>query len=118
MVNLIIDGKKVEAEAGETILKAARGYGISIPSLCSHEAIEQSGACRLCAVEIKKGARTRVVSSCLYQVEEGLSVDTKSERVMNVRRLVMQLLMARNPASDVLKGMAQEMGLEPEARFI
>ena len=118
MVNLIIDGKQIEAQAGATILHVAREYGIPIPTLCSHEAVEQSGACRLCVVEIKKGARTRIVTSCIYQVEEGLSVDTKSERVMNVRRLVMELLMARNPAADVLKGMAQEMGLEPQARFV
>ena len=118
MINLIIDGKKVEAEGGKTILQVAREYGIPIPTLCSHEAIEQSGACRLCVVEIKKGARTRIVTSCLYQVEEGLYVDTKSDRVMNVRRLVMELLMARNPAADVLTSMAQEMGVEPQARFI
>src|SRR3989304_8807731 len=118
MINLIIDGKKVEAEGGKTILQVAREYGIPIPTLCSREEIELSGACRLCVVGIKKGARTRIVASCLYQVEEGLSVDTKSDRVMNVRRLVMELLMARNPAADVLTGMAQEMGGEPQARFI
>lgn len=118
MPNLVIDGKKVEAETGATILQVAREYGIGIPTLCSHDSIEPSGACRLCVVEIKKGARTRVVTSCLYQVEDGLSVDTKSERVMNVRRLVLELLMARNPEAELLKEMAQEMGLEPQARFI
>ncbi len=118
MVNLLIDGKKVEAESGATILQVAREYGIPIPTLCSHDSLEPSGACRLCVVEIKKGARTRIVTSCLYQVEEGLSVDTKSERVMNVRRLVLELLMARNPEADVLKELAQEMGVDAQPRFI
>lgn len=118
MPNLVIDGKKVEAETGATILQVAREYGIGIPTLCSHDSIEPSGACRLCVVEIKKGARTRVVTSCLYQVEDGLYVDTKSERVMNVRRLVLELLLARNPEAEALKELAQEMGVESQARFI
>jgi bidirectional [NiFe] hydrogenase diaphorase subunit len=118
MVNLVIDGKKVEAEAGATILQVAREYGIGIPTLCSHDSIESSGACRLCVVEIKKGARTRVVTSCLYQVEDGLYVDTKSERVMNVRRLVLELLLARNPEAELLKELAQEMGVTHQTRFV
>jgi len=118
MVNLVIDGKKVEAGAGATLLQVAREHGIGIPTLCSHDSIEPSGACRLCVVEIKKGARTRVVTSCLYQVEDGLYVDTKSERVMNVRRLVLELLLARNPEAEVLKELAQEMGVTHQARFV
>lgn len=118
MVNLIIDGQQVEAEVGATILQVARAYGIEIPTLCSHDSIEPSGACRLCVVEIKKGNRTRIVTSCLYQVEKDLVVDTKSERVMNVRRLVLELLMARNPKADVLKELAQEMGVGEQTRFI
>lgn len=118
MANITIDGKKIEAPTGATILQAAREHGIVIPTLCSHEALEQSGACRFCSVEIKKGKRTKVVTSCLYQVEEGLEVDTKSERVLNVRRLILQLLMARNPKADVLQELAREMGVEPQARFV
>ena len=116
-MNLVIDGKNIEAEAGATILEVARKNGIEIPTLCSHDAVEPSGACRLCVVEIKKGRRVRIVTSCLYQVEDGLSVDTKSERVMNVRRLVMELMLARNPESEVIREMAQEMGVEPQARL-
>ncbi len=118
MVNFIIDGKKVEAVSGATILQVASEYGIVIPTLCSHDSIEPSGACRLCVVEIKKGARTRIVTSCLYQAEEGLTVDTKSERVMNVRRLVLELLLARNPEAQALKELAQELGVSPQPRFV
>lgn len=117
MINLTIDNKKIEAEAGQTILEVARENGIVIPTLCSNEALEPSGACRLCVVEIKHGKRTRVVTSCLYTVAEGLTVDTKSERVMEVRRLVLQLLLARCPESVQLREMAQEMGIAPEQRF-
>ena len=117
MINLTIDNKKIEAEAGQTILEVAQENGIVIPTLCSHESLEPSGACRLCVVEIKHGRRTRVVTSCLYTVAEGLAVDTKSERVMEVRRLVIQLLLARCPESVQLKEMAEEMGIAPEQRF-
>lgn len=117
MVNLTIDNKKIEAEAGQTILEVARENGIVIPTLCSNEALEPSGACRMCLVEIKHGKRTRIVTSCLYQVAEGLVVDTKSERVLAARRLVLQLLLARCPESKQLKEMAQELGIQPEPRF-
>jgi NADH dehydrogenase/NADH:ubiquinone oxidoreductase subunit G len=118
MVNLIIDGKNVTAKKDTTVLEAARAAGINIPTLCAHESVSRSGACRLCVVEIKKGSRARIVTSCLYAVEEGLIVDTKSERVQNVRRLVMELLLARCPESEVLQKLAKELGVEPQARFV
>jgi len=118
MVNMIINGKNVSAKEGTMLLETIRGAGISIPTLCAHEAISRSGACRLCVVEIKKGNRTRIVTSCLYGVEEGLEVNTQSNRVLNVRRLVMELLLARCPESELLQKMANEMGVEAQARFV
>src|SRR5271157_895247 len=99
MVNFIIDGKKIAAEKGTMVLEAARANGIDIPTLCAHESISRSGACRLCVVEAKKGKRAKIVTSCLYPVEEGVIIETNNERVMNVRRLVLQLLLARSPES-------------------
>ncbi len=118
MVNMIIDGKNVSAPKDAMLLEAIRGAGISIPTLCAHEAVTRSGACRLCVVEIKKGNRARIVTSCLYGVEEGLIVNTKSERALNVRRLVMELLLARCPESDVLKKLAKELGVDAQTRFL
>lgn len=118
MVNFTVDGKNISAPKGTMLLEAIRGAGISIPTLCAHEAVSRSGACRLCVVEIKKGNRTRIVTSCLYGVEEGLTVNTKSDRVLNVRRLVMELLLARCPESEVLQKLAKELCVEPQARFV
>ena len=118
MVNLIIDGKNITAKEDTMLLEAIRGAGISIPTLCAHEAVSRSGACRLCVVEVRKGNRTRIVTSCLYAAEEGLIVDTKSERVLNVRRLVMELLLARCPESDVLQKLAKELCVESQDRFV
>jgi bidirectional [NiFe] hydrogenase diaphorase subunit len=117
MINLTIDNRKIEAESGQTILEVARENGIVIPTLCSNEALEPSGACRMCVVEVKHGKRTRIVTSCLYPVAEGLMVETKSERVLASRRLVLQLLLARCPGSKQLKEMAEDLGIQPEPRF-
>ncbi|RLB29732.1 MAG: (2Fe-2S)-binding protein, partial [Deltaproteobacteria bacterium] len=117
MVNLTIDNKKVQAEKGSTILKAAQSNGIEIPTLCYHDELTASGACRLCSVEITKGERTRIVTSCIYQVGEALVVNTQSERVLNVRRLVLQLLMARCPESDVIRELAEKVGVKSQPRF-
>lgn len=116
MVTLTIDGREVQAEAGKAILEVARDNNIYIPALCYHEGVEAYGACRLCMVEVGKGGRERLVTSCLYPVEEGLVVRTQTPRVNNVRRMVIELLLARCPDSEVLQDMAQQMGID-KTRF-
>ncbi len=111
MLQLTIDGKKVEAEAGWTLLETARQHGIEIPTLCYHEAVEPFGACRLCVVELKQGDRSRLVASCVYPAEDGLEVLTDTEAVNNVRRWVFELLLAACPASEEIKRMAAEYGV-------
>lgn len=112
MVTLTIDGQEIQAPEGTTILEVARQEGIEIPTLCYHEAVSSAGACRLCMVEIIKGSRTRLVASCLYTVEEGLIVKSNSERVMNIRKTVMELLLARCPNSKPIHDLARSMGIE------
>jgi bidirectional [NiFe] hydrogenase diaphorase subunit len=116
MVNLIIDGVKVQAEEDSTILEVAKFYGIDIPTLCYHEQLTPYGACRLCMVEVEDGRRTRLVASCLYPVKEGIRVKTHSERVMKGRKLILELLLARCPNSKTLQDLASQMGLE-QVRF-
>ncbi len=94
-VTLTIDGRTVEAPEGATVLEAARGAGIEIPTLCHLEGVSPFGACRLCVVEARRDGRTRVVVSCLYPVEEGLSVETETERIARHRRVILELLAAR-----------------------
>ncbi|MCX7815989.1 MAG: 2Fe-2S iron-sulfur cluster-binding protein [Syntrophales bacterium] len=117
MVSFTIDGRRIEAEEGRTILEVAKERGIEIPTLCHHAALSPTGSCRMCVVEIAKNGRSRIVTSCIYKVEDGLVVNTKSERVKAVRKLVLQLLMARCPDSEVIREMAIEMGVKPESRF-
>jgi bidirectional [NiFe] hydrogenase diaphorase subunit len=112
MVTFNIDGRKFEAEEGQTVLHVARENGIDIPTLCHHEAIEPYGACRLCIVEISKGRRSRMVTSCLYPVEEGLEVKTNSPRVISNRKMLVELLLARCSKNKVIKELAEQMGIE------
>lgn len=114
-VRITIDGYSAEAEKGKTILQVAREWGIQIPSLCFHPGLEPFGACRLCVVEITKPDwkdYKRLVTSCLYPVEEDLIVDTQSEEVRENRRVVLDLLLARVPDSDVIRQLAAEYGIE------
>jgi len=111
-VNFTINGQKYSAENGSTILRVARDHGIKIPTLCDHEAIEPYGACRLCIVEITRGTRSRIVTSCLYPVEDGLAVQTDSPRVLRNRRMLLELLLARCSENKVIKELAGEYGIE------
>jgi bidirectional [NiFe] hydrogenase diaphorase subunit len=112
MVTLTIDGRKVQAEEGAMILDVARDNNIYIPALCSHEEVTPYGACRLCMVEIVADGREKLVASCLYPVEEGLIVKTSTERVNEVRRMVVELLLARCPDSEVIQDLAKELGVD------
>jgi bidirectional [NiFe] hydrogenase diaphorase subunit len=112
MVTLTIDGRKVNAPKGATIMEAASSANIRIPNLCSHEELKPYGACRICMVEITHGKRTRLVASCIYEVAQDLLVKTQTERVLNVRKLVIELLLSRNPTHPVLRGIADELGVQ------
>jgi len=109
---LEIDGKEVKATAGMTILEAAQSVGISIPTLCHHEKLEPFGGCRLCTVEVEVRGRTRLVVSCVYPVEDGLVVRTRTEKVERIRKTILELLLAHAPDSFVLQDLAREYGAD------
>jgi len=109
---ITINNKKVKVAEGMTVLDAARSAGIEIPTLCSQDALAPYGACRLCIVEIEKDGKTFVESSCSYPVEEGLKVKTGSERVLNGRKFVIELLLARSPNVKRIRELAREYQVE------
>ena len=106
-----IDGIIVEVPEGFTILEAANFLGIRIPTLCYHEGLSPWGGCRLCIVEIGKGEKTKLVTSCTYPVEEGLIVRTATERIVNARKMILELLISQCPTSKTLQDLASEIGL-------
>ncbi len=109
---LQIDGREVKAKEGMTILEAARSVGITIPTLCHHEKLEPFGGCRLCTVEVEVRGRSRLVVSCVYPVEEGLVVRTRTEKVARIRKTILELLLAHAPDSFVLEELAKEYGAD------
>jgi NADH dehydrogenase/NADH:ubiquinone oxidoreductase subunit G len=113
MIELIIDGQTILAETEKTILEVARQVGIDIPTLCHHDAVTPSGACRLCNVEIYPRGSTQsfLVTACNFPVEEGMEVWTNSERVLETRRMTMELLLAREPESKTIRDLAAGLGI-------
>jgi ferredoxin len=108
MLTLKINGKKVKAKEGATVLEAAQASGIEIPTLCSNDALEPYGACRLCIVEIEQDKRKTIESSCTFPAQEGLIVRTDSPRVIEGRKLVIELLLARCPNVKAVQQLAEQ----------
>lgn len=117
MVNLTIDGRKVQAEEGTSVLQAALDANIYIPNLCNNEAVKPAGICRLCVVEITDAAGgERTVASCMQPVAEGINVKTQSERLTRTRQSLIELLLARCPDSEVVQEVAARLGVK-ETRY-
>lgn len=99
MINLTINGKAVSAPEGSTILEAARLNDIYIPTLCYDKAVEVYGACGLCVVEAE--GIPKLLRSCSAKATEGMVVNTESERVVQSRKIAMELLMSAHDGDCV-----------------
>ena len=95
MVELTLDGVKVQAYEGETLLKAARRHGIDIPHLCYKDGLRPDGNCRACVVEIK-GERT-LAPSCCRAATKGMEVQTHSARALKSQKMVVEMLLSDMP---------------------
>lgn len=111
MVTLTIDGQKVQAKEGQTVLEVARLAGIEIPTLCHHPLLEPFGACRLCVVEVIRRGWSRIETSCTYPAWDGLEIKTKSPPVMEARKAILGLLLSRCPNVPVIQDLAREYGI-------
>lgn len=97
MVNISINGKSLQVQAGMTILRAAEEAGISIPHLCYLKGINEIGACRLCIVEIE--GTKRLAPACETIVSEGMAVRTESPRILAARKVNLQLILSKHRTS-------------------
>ncbi len=111
LLSLTIDGVPVKSVPGRSLLLAAKDAGIDIPTLCYHDDLKPEGQCRLCMVEIGETPGSRLVNSCTYPVEPGLTVKTASEKVLASRRLVLELLLARTPKAKIIQELAAQYGV-------
>lgn len=116
MVTFTLNGQELEVKAGTTILEVAREQGISIPTLCYHEEMSSYGACRLCLVEVIKRGWASIQPACLYPAQDGIEVNTDTERVRKNRKILLELYLARSPGSQVIIDLAREYGVR-DTRF-
>ncbi len=99
-MEITIDGVRLSAQPGDTVLQVALRNGIHIPNLCYDQRLEPAGSCRLCIVEIE---RVRgLPASCCMPVSDGMVVHTHTERVEAIRRTVIKLLLSDHP-NDCLR---------------
>ena len=115
-IRLKIDGKDVRVEKGKTILGAAKGVGIEIPTLCHKEELSPFGGCRLCVVEVE--GRNQLVGSCHTPIEDGMVVHTRSAKVIASRKGTMELLFAGHTGPCVTDRKAEECELHNLASAI
>ena len=116
MITFKLNGKKVQGEEGQYILQVAEKYGVEIPTLCHHKALEPAGMCRVCTVELFDGRRTRFVTACNYPIWEGMEIRTDTDSVHAGRKLIVELLLARCPDVPIIKELAVQYDLK-ETRF-
>ena len=129
MIRLTIDNRPVEVAEGTTILKAARQAGIHIPTLCYFELAgmnfeNKPGGCRVCVVEVVKDfngrPRRNLAPACATECVDGMEVLTHSQRVINARRTVVELILSDHPTDCLtcpksgqceLQSLAQNLGI-------
>jgi len=112
MITLTINGKKVKAKEETTLLEICRKMSISIPTLCYHPDLAPHGSCRLCTVEVSENGKARLVTSCNFPAQEGINVETHSDQVIQARRILAELLLARCPQVPFIKDFARGLGVE------
>ena len=94
MISLTIDGKEVEVPRGTMLLEACRKAGADIPTLCYDPDLKLAGSCRMCVVEAK--GRRNLLAACVTPAENGMLIETESADVVETRKVILDLLLARH----------------------
>ncbi|MFB3926329.1 MAG: 2Fe-2S iron-sulfur cluster-binding protein [Syntrophales bacterium] len=116
MVNITIDGRKIKAKQGATILETARGLKIDIPTLCYHKELRPFGACRLCMVEVKANGKWKLTTSCTTPVENGMEIKTGSDRARESRKFAAGLLYYKYPEDKTVRETAKKLGVDVDEK--
>jgi predicted molibdopterin-dependent oxidoreductase YjgC len=111
-MKIIMDGKEVAAERGQTIVEVARRNGVYIPTLCHVPALEPAAMCRVCTVELVEGRRTRLVTSCNYPLRGDAEIRTDTPMLRQNRKVLIELLASRCPDAEALKELAERYGAD------
>jgi NADH-quinone oxidoreductase subunit G len=95
MINLEIDGKRVEVPSGGTVMDAAHEAGIYIPYFCYHKKLSIAANCRMCLVQVEKAPKP--LPACATPATEGMKVFTSSEQAVKAQKGVMEFLLINHP---------------------
>ncbi|HOO91086.1 MAG TPA: 2Fe-2S iron-sulfur cluster-binding protein [Syntrophales bacterium] len=112
MLNIVINGKKVKAQDGTTILDAIQALKIEIPTLCYHKELSPFGACRLCSVEVKTNGKWQIATSCNTPVENDMEIRTDTDAAKASRKAAAELLYYKYPETQAVKEIAQKLGVD------
>ena len=94
IIPIVINGKKIKAREGQTILEVAQERGIDIPTLCYHSDLDIKASCRICLVEIK--GEKELPTACSTKVKPGMKILTDSPKVIRARKINLELLFAQH----------------------
>ena len=103
MMEVRINGKSCACEPGEYLINVAGRNGFDVPTFCHHEGLRGQGCCRVCVVEMDG----RVVPACVTRLESECEVTTDSEKVLEIRKVVLALLTMRSPLSEEVAELAR-----------
>lgn len=95
MVNIEINGKKIQAREGSMVIEAADDAGINIPRFCYHKKLSIAANCRMCLVEVEKAAKP--LPACATPVTDGMKVFTRSAKAIAAQKGVMEFLLINHP---------------------
>src|SRR2546426_8957965 len=117
-VTVEVDGRTVSVPEGTSVMRAAALAGVKVPKLCATDTLKAFGSCRLCLVEIE--GRKGYPASCTTTVAPGMKIRTQSEKLMQLRRGVLDLYVSDHPLECVscpanghceLQDMAETVGI-------
>lgn len=95
MIEIELDGKKVEVAAGSMVMNAAEKAGVYIPHFCYHKKLSIAASCRMCLVDVEKAPKP--VPACATPVTQGMIVRTKSDKALKAQKDVMEFLLINHP---------------------
>jgi iron-only hydrogenase group A len=95
-MSITINNVSVKCSPDEYLIDIARKEGIKIPHFCHHERLERTANCRLCVVEVEQGGKKRMMTSCSTKPVEGMKIETHTPKVLEARRINLELLLANH----------------------
>ncbi|KJR41446.1 NADH:ubiquinone oxidoreductase, subunit G, iron-sulfur binding domain protein [Candidatus Magnetoovum chiemensis] len=93
LVNVKFNGKDYQVPEGINLIEAAESVGIHIPNLCYLKGMKGIGACRMCLVE----ANGKSMTACIMRTKDGMSVETDNERIRELRKFVVDMIVSMHP---------------------